>query len=191
MGAWVERQIFLSYRREDSAADTGRLSDWLSRELGSDTEIFMDVDDIPSGIDFAKYLRNKIQQSDAFLAVIGPNWLDARDEEGSRRLDDPNDFVRIEIGVALERDIPVIPILLNGTRMPRADQLPPELQKLPPRNAVDVRHRSFHADVAPMIGDLKKLPNSTPRFELPVPLAIAFIAFIAWGLITLLVLGRH
>jgi len=76
--------------------------------------------------------------------------------------DDPNDFVRIEIGVALERDIPVIPILLNGTRMPRADQLPPELQKLTLRNAVDVRHRSFHADVAPMIGDLKKLPNSTP-----------------------------
>ena len=78
------------------------------------------------------------------LAVIGPNWSDVRDEHGNRRLDDPNDFVRIEIAAALQRDIPVIPILLDGARIPKADQLPDDLKELASRNGLDVRHASFH-----------------------------------------------
>ena len=78
------------------------------------------------------------------LAVIGPNWSDGRDGEGKRRLDDPNDFVRIEVAAALHRDIPVIPILLDGSRIPKASELPDDLKELASRNGLDVRHASFH-----------------------------------------------
>jgi hypothetical protein len=89
------------------------------------------------------------------LALIGPNWSDARDEDGNRRLDNPNDFVRIEIAAALQRDIPVIPILLDGARIPKANQLPNELKALSSRNGLDVRHASFHEDVDRLMHSLK------------------------------------
>jgi hypothetical protein len=87
----------------------------------------MDVDAIPLGVNFSKVLRQEVAKCGVLLAVIGPNWLDARDKNRNRRLEDPNDFVRIEIGAALQRDIPVIPILLDGARVPKADQLPKDL----------------------------------------------------------------
>ena len=83
----------------------------------------------------------------AGTAVIGPDWLNAREDDGNRRLDSPNDFVRIEIAAALRRDIPVIPILLDNSRMPRADQLPDDLKELALRQGVDVCHASFHNDM--------------------------------------------
>jgi uncharacterized membrane protein YeaQ/YmgE (transglycosylase-associated protein family) len=155
------RKIFLCYRRDDAGGDTGRLSDRLVREFGDDS-IFMDVDGIRLGTNFVKRLTAEVQSCDVLLAVIGPNWLDARDEEGHRRLDNPHDFVRIEIGAALQRDIPVIPILLNGTKIPRADRLPPELQELTLRSALDVRLGSFHSDVARLIAALKQSPSTEP-----------------------------
>jgi hypothetical protein len=189
MGTIIERKIFLCYRREDSGDATGRLSDWLNWRLGN-TNIFMDVHGIPLGTNFVEHLRAEVQSCDALLAVIGPNWLDARDEESNRRLDDPNDFVRIEIGRALQRDIPVIPILLNGTKIPRADQLPPELQELTLRSALDVRHGSFQADIDRLIGELKKLPRSTPVYDLPGHLKIVVTAIIASLLISLVFLAK-
>jgi hypothetical protein len=119
-----ERKIFLCYRRDDAAGDTGRVHDRLAKTFGY-KNIFMDVDGMRLGTNFVKQLTAEVERCDALLAVIEPNWLDARDEEGSRRLDDPHDFVRIEIGTALQRDIPVIPILLNGTKMPRATDCRP------------------------------------------------------------------
>jgi hypothetical protein len=89
------------------------------------------------------------------LAVIGPNWSDARDEEGKRRLDDPNDFVRVEIAAALQRKIPVIPILLDGAKIPKANELPNDLKDLTSRNGLDVRHASFHEDMDRLIRALK------------------------------------
>jgi hypothetical protein len=86
----------------------------------------------------------------------GNRWLDARDEDGTRRLDNPNDFVRVEIGTALQRDIPVIPILLDGVKIPRANQLPNDLEELAVRNALDVRHTSFHSDMDKLIRELKR-----------------------------------
>ena len=157
-----ERKIFLCYRRDDSAGDSGRLHDRLALEFG-DKNIFMDVDSMRLGQDFVNRLTAEVQSCDALLAVIGPNWLDARDEEGNRRLDNPDDFVRIEIGAALQRDIPVIPILLNGTKIPRADKLPPELQKLARRSALDVRHGSFRSDTDRLIADLKQSPSTEPH----------------------------
>jgi hypothetical protein len=148
------RKVFLSYRREDSAAAAGRLSDRLISELG-DGNVFMDVDGVPLGADFVERLQQEVSGCDALLAVIGPRWLDIVDEAGDRRLDDPNDFVRVEIAAALQRDIPVIPILLDGTRIPRIDRLPEDLKHLSRRNGLDVRQASFHSDVGRLIRELK------------------------------------
>ena len=89
------------------------------------------------------------------LALIGADWLDARDERGNRRLSNPNDFVRIEIATALRRSIPVIPILLDGITAPRAEQLPEDLEELALRNTLNVHHASFHSDMAKLIRGLK------------------------------------
>ena len=147
-------KVFICYRRDDSAGHAGRVQDRLEREFGRDL-LFMDVDAIPLGVNFSKVLREEVAKCGVLLAVIGPNWLDARDKNGNRRLDDPNDFVHIEIAAALQRDIPVIPILLDGARIPKADQLPKDLEELALRNGLDVRHASFHNDMEKLIRGLK------------------------------------
>ena len=124
------------------------------REFGSDL-LFMDVDAIPLGANFVKVISEEVAKCDALLAVIGQGWLDARDANGKRRLDNGDDFVRIEIGTALKRGIPVIPILLDGTRIPKADQLPDDLKELALRNGLDVRHASFSQDMERLIRALK------------------------------------
>jgi hypothetical protein len=148
-------KVFISYRRADSAGYSGRVMDRLDRELGRDL-VFMDVDTIPLGTDFSKVLHEEVAKCGVLLAVIGPNWLDARDEHGNRRLDNPNDFVRIEIAAALQRSIPVIPILLDGARIPKADELPEDLKELALRNGMEVRHASFQDDMNRLIRGLKE-----------------------------------
>src|SRR5215831_14998146 len=143
-------KVFLSYRREDSAAYAGRVQDRLAQEFGRDL-LFMDVDTIPLGVNFATVLQNEVAKCEVLLAVIGANWLDMRDDAGSRRLDDPHDFVRIEIRAALQRNIPVIPILLDGAKVPKANQLPEDLKELSMRNGLDVRHSSFHSDLDKLV----------------------------------------
>jgi TIR domain len=147
-------KVFISYRRDDSAAYAGRVWDRLERDLGRDF-LFMDVDAIPLGTNFSKILHEKVDKCGVLLAMIGANWLDARDEYGNRRLDDPNDFVRIEIAAALQRNIPVIPILLDGARIPKATQLPEDLKELAVRNGMEIRHASFHGDMNRLIRELK------------------------------------
>jgi TIR domain len=147
-------KVFISYRRDDSAGHAGRVHDRLEREFGRDL-LFMDVDSVPLGVNFATVLSEEVAKCDVLLAVIGPNWLNARDDDGSRRLDNPHDFVRIEIGAALQRSIPVIPILLDGAKVPKADELPKELEELSLRNGLDIRHASFHNDVDRLIRGLK------------------------------------
>ena len=147
-------KVFISYRRDDSAGHAGRVHDRLDQEFGRDL-LFMDVDAVPLGVNFVKVLSEEVAKCDVLLAVIGPNWLNARDEDGNRRLDNPHDFVRIEIGAALQRNIPVIPILLDGTKVPKANQLPKELEELSLRNGLDIRHASFHNDVDRLIRGLK------------------------------------
>jgi TIR domain len=147
-------KVFISYRRTDSAGYSGRVMDRLDRELGRDL-VFMDVDAIPLGTNFSKVLHEEVAKCGVLLAVIGSNWLDARDESGNRRLDNPNDFVRIEIAAALQRNIPVIPILLEGARIPKADELPEDLKELALRNGMEVRHASFQDDMNRLIRGLK------------------------------------
>ena len=147
-------KVFLCYRRDDSAAFTGRVQDRLEQGFGRDL-LFMDVDAIPLGVNFVTALHEAVAECEVLLAVIGPNWLEARDDAGARRLDDPNDFVRIEIGAALQRNIPVIPILLDGAKVPKSNQLPEDLKELARRNALDVRHASFHSDLDRLVRGLK------------------------------------
>lgn len=147
-------KVFISYRRDDSAGHAGRVNDRLMREFGRDL-LFMDVDAIPLGENFIRVLREQVAKCDVLLALIGPHWLTAHEEDGSRRLSNPNDFVRIEIATALHRDIPVIPILLEGAKVPKADQLPEDLKELSARNGLDVRHASFHSDMDRLVQSLR------------------------------------
>ena len=159
-------KVFICYRRNDAGHAAGRVHDRLEQELGRDL-LFMDVDAIPLGADFTKILREEVAKCDVLLAVIGANWLDVRDERGNRRLDESDDFVRIEIATALQRDIPVIPILLDGARIPKADQLPSDLQELTRRNGLDVRHASFHSDVDKLIRRLKGVSGQVGALAAP------------------------
>jgi TIR domain len=155
-------KVFISYRREDSAGHTGRVHDRLLQELGRDL-LFLDVDAIPLGMNVVNVLREEIERCDVFLAVIGPRWIDACDQHGRRRLDNPADLVRIEVSSALRRDIPVIPILIDGAAMPSIDALPEDLQDLSFRAGLDVRHATFHADIDKLIRELKTRERSRKR----------------------------
>jgi hypothetical protein len=147
-------RIFVSYRREDSAGQAGRLNDRLAGEFGKDS-VFMDVDGIRLGTDFVKHLTEEVAKCDVLLAVIGPRWTDLPDDDGNRRLDNPNDFVRLEISTALAHGILVIPILLDGISIPRERLLPDDLKALAVRNALALRHATFHADLDRLVKELK------------------------------------
>jgi hypothetical protein len=150
-------QVFLSYRRDDSADAAGRIHDRLVSKYGTD-RLFMDVDTIPLGVDFRRVIGEAVGRCQIFLVVIGPGWLLAADRAGRVRLENPADFVRLEIEAALERDIPVIPVLVGGCDVPPPDQLPESLQSLAYRNAIHVRRNpDFHHDVDRLITWMEKL----------------------------------
>ena len=143
--------IFISYRREDSADVTGRIYDRLVAAFGRET-IFKDVDSIPMGVNFKEYLDKQVQHTRVMLAVIGPKWLTVTDSQGARRLDNPADFVRIEVEMGLQRKIPVIPLLVSGASMPRENQLPATLQNLSLQNGTQIRpDPDFHRDMDRLI----------------------------------------
>jgi tetratricopeptide (TPR) repeat protein len=143
-------KIFINYRRDDSISTAGRLHDRLAQTFGREN-LFMDVDHIPAGVDFVDYLPSQVAACDVFLAVIGPNWLDAKDDDGRRRFDNPNDYVAVEIAAALARNIRVIPVLIDGARTPKADKLPDSIKPLVRRNAVEVRNTNFSHDAESLI----------------------------------------
>ena len=132
-------KIFLSYRREDSAGVAGRIYDRLRDHFGPDA-VFFDVDSVPFGVDFQEHIESVLSHCDVFLAVIGPHW--AGESDTGRRIDDPRDWVRIEIEAALKRGLPVIPVLIDHTRMPSEADLPPSLVPLALRNAVTCGSRT-------------------------------------------------
>lgn len=138
--------IFISYRRSDSQGESGRVFDDLVRQFGK-SAVFMDVVDIDAGRDFRRAIEDSVQNCSVLLAMLGPEWLQAIDEQGRRRLDNETDYVRLEIAAALRRDIPVVPVLLRGAKMPRTEQLPPEIADLAYRNAVELTHVRWKSDV--------------------------------------------
>jgi len=177
----MEGRIFINYRREISAAAAGRLSDRLIQHFDHE-RLFMDVDSIEPGVDFVKALDDQVARCSAFIAVIGPGWTDLKTAEGQRRLDQPNDHVRIEIESALKRDIRVIPVLVDGASMPTAKELPDSLKPLSRRNAVTLSHHHFGPEVDELARALQRAlalhPKSTTTFAArgtPTPLWIDYL----------------
>jgi hypothetical protein len=141
------QKIFVSYRREDSIDVAGRIYDWLAARLPEDN-VFIDVDSILAGADFRESLDKTLDQTGVVLAVIGRRWLEITDSSGGRRLDNPEDFVRIEIETAMQRKVPVMPILVQGAEMPSAQQLPESLAPFAYRQALHVRpNPDFNTDM--------------------------------------------
>jgi LCCL domain-containing protein/TIR domain-containing protein len=159
-------RIFISYRRADSGASAGRLHDRLREHFGRDN-IFMDIDTIEPGLDFTEAIEQTVALCDVLIALIGRQWLTSTDAAGQRRLDDPEDFVRREIATALRRNIRVIPALIQDTAMPRAVDLPDDLQPLTRRNAVELSDTHFHRDTDQLIAVLDRVLGATPSPALP------------------------
>jgi uncharacterized membrane protein YhaH (DUF805 family) len=151
----VTGRIFISYRRGDDQAAAGRLYDRLLQHFDRE-QLFMDVDAIEPGVDFVKSLDEQLAACTAFIAVIGPRWLTVQNKDGSPRLDNPTDYVRVEIESALKRDIRVIPVLVDGASMPQPSDLPSSLQAFARRNAVEIAHHRFVADCDDLARSIKR-----------------------------------
>ena len=172
-------KVFINYRRDDSSGTAGRVYDRLAHAFGRNN-VFMDVDHIPAGVDFVQHLSTQVAATDAFLVIIGPHWLDATDQAGQRRLDNPDDFVVIEIAAALARDIRVIPVLVDGAQMPKTNQLPEQLKPLVRRNAVEVRNSQFGRDADALTAKVREALKSPQR---AVGLRLGLASFAAVALI--------
>ncbi len=148
-------RIFISYRREDAAYPAGWLFDRLVDHFGTG-QVFKDVDSIQPGDDFVEEITAAVGSCAVLLAVIGPRWLTVTGEEGQRRLDDPADFVRLEIEAAFGRDVRVIPVLVDGARMPRIAELPTTLAQLARRQALELSPSRFGSDTTRLLGVLER-----------------------------------
>jgi TIR domain len=161
-------KIFISYRREDGRGDSGRLYDRLKSSFPG--RVFLDVETIPPGVAWDEHIAQFLSQSGACIVVIGRNWLNAVDESGRRRLDDPNDFVRQEIAAALKRDMRVVPVLVGGARMPTEQELPADLRDLCRRNAIPLPEAYWNVGVEKLIVELETAfaaPRPEPKVAPP------------------------
>lgn len=151
------KRIFISYRREDSADATGRIYDRLVLKYGREA-VFKDVDDIPIGSDFREVLNDVINGCHIELVVIGQRWLTVTTPQGHRRIDSPSDFVRLEVETGLRRKIPVVPMLVQHTTMPSADELPDSLRDLAFRHGVPIRpDPDFHHDMDHLLDSIGRV----------------------------------
>jgi hypothetical protein len=145
----ASQQVFVCYRREETAAHAGRVYDAMVSRYG-ERNVFMDVDMEP-GIDFVERITEVVSGCVALIVVMGPSWGTVQDEEGIRRIDDPDDFVRLEVEIGLRKGVHVIPALVHGARMPRREDLPPELQPLARRNALELSDVRWAYDVGRLL----------------------------------------
>jgi hypothetical protein len=198
--------LFISYRRSDATTVSGRIYDNLARTFG-ENNVFKDVYAIPPGVNFAQYIDGYIRKCSVLLAIIGSEWLSAVDQNGAPRLDDPNDFVRLEIEQALKRKIPVIPLLIDGAAMPAAKLLPASLHELPLQNALAIRTQTdFDGDMARLsvalsrwvkpVTPLRPLSDDSPghpilRSSLTFSILIAIAALIVGNLAAAMGTANH
>lgn len=188
--------IFISYRRQDSQSAAGRLTDHLRDNMPA-VPIFRDIETIEPGVDFVDAIDRALQSCGILLAVIGPRWGSQADSAGRRRLDDPNDYTRLEIATALQRsDVRVIPVLVEGAEMPGSDVLPDDLKALARRNAIELTDKRWEFDVSKLVETLNKAldvrpaPKPLPEpVSAPVPAASGNWKKWAWGIGVVLVLG--
>ena len=168
-------RVFLNYRREDTAYAAGWLYDRLAERFGGG-QVFKDVDSIELGEDFVQAVATAVGSCDVLLALIGDRWLTITGADGTRRLDDPGDFVRLEIEAALTRDVRVVPILVAGARMPDAGDLPPSLAKLAHRQALELSPSRFDSDLSRLLRVLDSTLGETqapPAGQERAPAALA------------------
>lgn len=157
--------IFISYRRDDSAGYAGRLYDRLAAHFGPE-RVFMDVEGIEPGLDFVEAIEAAVDSCRVLIVIIGDEWTHGTDAAGRRRLDDPNDFIRLETGTALKRKIRVVPVLVGGAVMPLAAELPEELKTLTRRQAIEINHKQWDASSAELIRTLEGiLDRAAPQVE--------------------------
>jgi TIR domain len=154
-------RIFLNYRRTDTEDAAGRLFDALCSHFG-EHHVFMDIDDIEPGVDFDAVVHEAVGQCDVLLAVIGPSWLTVVDGQGRRRLDNPDDYVRIELQVALERNIRLVPVLIHDVAMPLEEELPEGLQRLAHKQAVGLSTTRWKYDLGKLIEALESVHRERP-----------------------------
>jgi hypothetical protein len=170
MGGGRAVQVFLSYRRGDVPGHAGRLADALRQRLGTDS-VFQDVVAIAPGQDFTAAIDRALDDCDAVLAVIGPSWLTAATPQGAPRLFQADDYVRLELARALDRNVRVIPVLVGGAALPAAGELPDELKGLVRRQAVVLHDETWHQDVNGLVGSLRGEPavptTRRPRWLVP------------------------
>lgn len=153
-------KVFVSYRRADNAAGYAMDLARILRESFGERHVFRDMRSIPPGVDFGDYIRGALQNCAVMLVMIGRHWVNERTDDGSLRLFEPGDWVRIEVATALAAEhVRVIPVLVGGATLPRSDQLPPDLQPLLHRNAVSLEDRKWESDVASLVVALEKVPG--------------------------------
>lgn len=179
-------QVFLSYRRRDVGGYAGRLADALLQRLGANS-VFQDVVAIAPGQDFTAAIDRALDDCDAFLAVIGPGWLTASTPQGTPRLFDAEDYVRLELARALNRNVRVVPVLVGGAALPAASDLPDELRGLVRRQAVVLHDETWHQDVDGLVGSLRGEPavptTRRPRWLVTgaaVAVALVVLGAAAW-----------
>ncbi len=177
----ADKIALISYRRDDSTDMTGRIYDRLIATFGKEA-IFKDVDSIPLGVHFAEYISASIKKCHVVIAIIGSEWWGNDPTGKQRRIDDPGDFVRIEIETALKHDIPIIPLLVKGIPMPNPEELPESLKRLAFYNGMPVRiDPDFHRDVDDLIAGLERIGlqrlNSNPKIN-PVDLPAEISAYL-------------
>ncbi len=163
--------IFINYRREDSAGHSGRLFDGLNHHFAG--RLFMDVDTLEPGVDFVDAIEAAVGSCAALIVVIGREWLNVQDKAGRRRLDDPGDFVRLELESALERRIRVIPVLVQDAPMPGTEELPASLARLARRNAIELSDARWAYDVDRLAHAIGEILKENPASPQPVPAAPA------------------
>lgn len=166
--------VFLSYRRDDCAGYAGRLEDALERALGKG-QVFRDILDIRAGENFADIIHASVTQARATLVLLGPRWQGPL-PDGKRRIDNPDDFVRMEVAAALASRNRVIPVLLSGVSLPKTDELPADLRSLTRRQSLTLNEASWDADVARLV-DALEMPG---RRKYPMLIA-AFVALVILG----------
>jgi tetratricopeptide (TPR) repeat protein len=173
--------VFLSYRRVDSSGYVGRLHARLAKEF----RVFLDLDSIPPGTDFAQVINMHLDKSKAALVVIGPQWGNVRNDQAEWRLDDPDDYVRLEITLCLHRNIPVIPILVGNASLPRPESIPTQLAELLKRQAYELGDgRRWDVDVERLVSHLRDIVNPgwrRDRLRLRFAIVVALASLIAFG----------
>jgi hypothetical protein len=154
-------KVFITYRREETAAHAGRLYDAMVARFG-EANVFMDVDMAP-GVDFVERITEAVAACHVLIVVMGPRWATVEDEQGRARLADPEDFVRLEVETALRRpDVTPIPVLVAGARMPNRENLPPEVRAITRRNALELGDQRWRYDVGRLISTLDELLAASP-----------------------------